>query len=279
MAIIFKAETHKYESDAEEVTKIDWLSVTSLVGLFKPPFDKEVIAEKASKNKNGKWFGMTTQEIIGVWESETNRAVTLGSWYHNQRETELLMCDTIERSGLALPIINPIEQDGIKIAPDQSLTVGIYPEHMVYLKSAGVCGQADRVEVLRDVIDLYDYKTNKEIKMKGFTSWDGVTQKMLGPCSHLDDCSFNHYALQLSVYMYIMLKHNHTLKPGKMEIHHITFEKEDEDEYGYPITAMDHLGNPIVKAVTPYVMPYMKKEVQAMLNYIKVHPEIIKTKK
>jgi hypothetical protein len=279
MGIIFKAESHKYESDDKEEKKIDWLSVTSLISLFKKPFDKEVIAEKASKNKNGKWFGMSVEEIISAWDKETNRAVKLGSWYHNQRETELLMCDTIERAGLQLPIINIIEQDGVKIAPDQALTSGIYPEHMVYLKSAGVCGQADRVEVLADTVNIYDYKTNKEIKMKGFTNWEGVTQKMIGPCSHLDDCSFNHYALQLSVYMFIMLKHNHSLKPGKMEIHHITFETETEDKHGYPITALDMTGDPIVKAVTPYTVPYLKKEVQAMFNYIATHPEIRKTKK
>jgi len=279
MAITFTAETHKYESTEDEVNKIDWLSVTSLVGLFKKPFDQEAIAEKASKNKNGKWYGMSPEEIIKVWNGETNRAVNLGSWYHDQREAELLMCDSLERSGLELPIVNPIEQDGVKIAPDQTLVSGIYPEHMVYLKSAGVCGQADRVEVLQDVIDLYDYKTNKEIKTKAFTSWDGVTQMMLGPLSHLEDCNFNHYALQLSVYMYIMLKHNHNLKPGKMQIHHIEFEKASVDEHGYPVTALDPVGDPIVKSVTPYELPYLKREVQAMLKYIKMHPEEIKAKK
>jgi hypothetical protein len=58
MAITFTAETHKYESDADEKKKIDWLSVTSLVGLFKPPFDQKGIAEKASKNKKSKWYGL-----------------------------------------------------------------------------------------------------------------------------------------------------------------------------------------------------------------------------
>ncbi len=279
MAITFTAETHKYESTEDEAKKIDWVSVTSLVGLFKKPFDQEGIAAKASKNKNSKWYGMTPEEIINVWKGETNRAVNLGSWYHDQREAELLMCDTLERSGLELPIVNPLEQDGVKIAPDQTLVSGIYPEHLVYLKSAGICGQADRVEVIQDIIDLYDYKTNKEIKMQAFTSWDGVTQKMLGPLSHLDDCNFNHYALQLSVYMYVMLKHNHNLKPGKIQIHHIVFEKSGENEYGYPITALDPVGDPIVKEVVPYDLPYLKREVQDMLKYIKVNPEVLETKK
>ena len=172
-----------------------------------------------------------------------------------------------------LPIINPIEQDGIKLAPDQTLVPGIYPEHMVYLKSAGICGQADRVEVLHDVIDLYDYKTNKEIKMNAFTNWQGITQMMTGPLSHIEDCNFNHYALQLSIYMYVMLKHNHNLKPGKIQIHHIAFEKSGVNEYGYPITELDPMGDPVVKSVTPYELPYMKKEVQAMINYMKMHPE------
>ena len=276
MAITFKAETHKYESIGDK--KIDWTSVTGLVGLFKKPFDQQGIAEKASKNKKSKWYGMTPKEIITVWKGETNRAVKLGSWYHDQREAELAMCNTIERSGVELPIINPLLQDGIKLSPDQCLAPGVYPEHMIYLKSAGICGQADRVEVIKDTIDLYDYKTNKEIKTKGFTSWDGVTEKMTGPLSHLDDCNFNHYALQLSIYMYMMLKHNHSYKPGKIEIHHIIFEKTGEDDYGYPIVAVDQLGDPIVKELIPYELPYLKKEVQNIIKYLTLHPEL-KTKK
>lgn len=56
-----------------------------------------------------------------------------------------------------------------------------------------------------------------------------------GPLSHLGDHNFNHYALQLSIYMYIVLKHNHNLKPGKLQIHHVLFEIEDRDSYGYPM--------------------------------------------
>lgn len=277
MAIQFTAENHKYESIDEK--PIDWLSVTSLVSLFKEPFDQKAIAEKSSRSRNGKWKGMDPKKIIEIWNNESKRATDLGSWYHDQREKELLMCETIQRNGLELPIVNVIEQDGVKFAPDQSLMPGIYPEHFVYLKSAGICGQADRVEVLHDTIDVFDYKTNKEIKTESYVNWEGVSKKMLGPCSHLDDCHINHYALQLSTYMYVMLKHNHSLKPGKIEIHHITFEIESEDEHGYPIVAVDQLGDPIVKEVVPYELPYLKKEVQNMIKYVKMHPELIKAKK
>jgi len=274
MKIQFKTEDHSYTStDPNDDTK--WLSVTSLVKLFKPPFDQEGIAKKCSTNKNSKWYGMTPEEIVNIWVGESNRATGLGSWYHDQRERELLMCQTLQREGLDLPIIRPIEQDGLKLSPDQQLVPGVYPEHLVYLKSAKLSGQADRVEVVGNRVDIYDYKTNKEIKTEGFTNWEGVTNMMLGPLSHLEDCHLTHYALQLSIYMYIMLKHNHNLKPGKMEIHHITFKKEGEDEYGYPIVAEDPNGDPIVDQVIPYELPYLKKEVRAMINYVKQYPEVL----
>jgi len=269
----FKASSHKYES-VNDPSK-QWISTTKVISLFKKPFDQESIALKASKNKKSKWYGMTTDDIIKVWKNETNRAVTLGSWYHDQREQDLLACDTMSRDGIELPIIKPLEQDGIKLSPDQKLTEGIYPEHMVYLKSANICGQADRVEVVGNKINIYDYKTNKEIKTEGYTSWEGITEKMSAPINHLDDCNFMHYALQLSIYMYIMLKHNHTLKPGKMEIHHITFELAGEDENGYPIVAYDAAGDPMVKEVIPYTVPYLKKEVNDIIKYLKLNPNLL----
>ena len=272
MELQFKADTHKYQS-IDNPDK-NWLSVTSVISLFKPKFDKIIQAEKSSKNKKSKWYGKTPQQIIDAWDAETERALKLGSWYHDQREQELIACDTLQRNGLDLPIFRPIEQDGVKLSPDQSLVAGIYPEHLVYLKSASICGQADRIEVVGNTVNVYDYKTNKEIKTEAYKSWDGKVDTLAAPLNHIENCNLMHYALQLSIYMYIILKHNHTLKPGKLEIHHIVFEKEGEDENGYPIIATDAAGDPLVKEVVPYEVPYMKKEVNQIIKYLKTHPEV-----
>lgn len=162
--------------------------------------------------------------------------------------------------------------DGMKHAPIQRLTEGIYPEHFVFLKSAGLCGQSDRVEVVKDIIDVIDYKTNKEIKKTSFVNWEGISQKMLGPCAHLDDCNFNHYALQLTTYLYIMLKHNPNYKPGKLILHHVIFERDGEDKFGDPILKLDINNKPIVKTVVPYEVPYLKQEVISMINWLKENP-------
>ena len=38
---------------------------------------------------------------------------------------------------------------------------------------------------------------------------------MYKPVNHLDDCNLNHYNLQLSIYAYIIKKHNPKLKDRK----------------------------------------------------------------
>jgi len=264
MSVIFKSQNHKYESiDADG---IEWTSVTSFISKYKKPFDAQSVAEKSSKSKKSKWYGMSVQDILQAWENESNRAIDQGNWYHNQREADLLELNTIERHGCILPIIRPLVTDDIKHAPVQKLTEGMYPEHFVYLKSAGICGQSDLVEVAKGYVNITDYKTNKEIKKESYVNWEGVSQKMSAPVSHLDDCNFWHYALQLSTYMYIILKHNPKLKPGKLTIHHVLFYTEGTDKFGNPITKLDDQGEPMVKKIVPYDLPYLKAEV---INLIK----------
>lgn len=272
MAIIFKEEDHIYESIDENLEKdnITWTSVTSFIGKFKPKFDAKKQAKKSAKNKRSKWYGMTPKEILDAWDGETQRAIKLGNWYHNQREDGLLEFNTIEREGVEVPIIKPIvDANGIKIAPEQKLNPGVYPEHFAYLKSAAICGQADLVTIVNGKVHITDYKTNKEIKEKGFTNWEGITSKMYKPLSHLDDCNLNHYNLQLSIYMYIILKHNPKLKPGKLVIQHVSFEKEGENAHGYPITKYDDQGEPIIKEIKIYDLPYMKEEVRSLIMWLK----------
>lgn len=277
MILRFTSEDHKYTSIKKEDEK-DWISVTSFIGQFKQPFDTDAIAIKSSKNRRGKWFGMSPDAIKEAWKNEANRATTLGTWYHNCRESDICALETMERHNNTIPVFKPTEIEGVKYSPDQKLKDGVYPEHMVYLKSAGLCGQSDLVEVVDGQVHITDYKTNKEIKVEGFTNWEGKTQKMTSPVSHLDDCNLNHYTLQLSLYMYIILKHNPKLKPGILTIHHILFETVGEDKFGNPITALDSNGDPIVKDIVPYELPYLKQEIVSLLHWLEDNRDKIKTK-
>jgi len=275
MALTFKTEGHLYES-LDPTEKIDWISATGFIKLFKQPFDAEAQSKKSSKNKRSKWYGIPPEEILKHWSDESERAMSAGTFYHDQRESDISELETIQRQGVAVPIIKPIVENGIKYAPVQRLTEGIYPELLVYLKSAGICGQADRIEVVKDLVDVIDYKTNKKLDKESFKNWEGQYQMMTGPCAHLMDCNFNHYALQLSLYLYIILKHNPRYKPGKLVLHHVIFLKEDEDKFGNPIYKKNDKGEPIVKEVVPHEVPYLKDEIRAMINWLKDYRKNVK---
>jgi hypothetical protein len=265
--IRFDPEKHSYIDDQSQA----YLSSTKLIGMYKPPFDGPTAAAKATKNRKSKWYKMPVEQILEVWSQESNRSLVLGNWYHDQREKDLLSCKTISYNNFDLPIYTShYNTDGYKIAGDQKLVDGIYPEHFIYLASAAIAGQSDRVTISGGRVDILDYKTNKEIKTQGFKNYEGITQKMLFPLSHLDDCNLNHYTLQLSLYMYIILKHNPILTPGNLTIQHVIFEEEfDKDPYGYPLYVKDEEGNPVVKNVVTYDLPYLKDEVITMLEHYK----------
>ena len=604
MILKFLSEKHKYESLNEE-DFIPWTSVTSLVSNFKQPFDADKIAIKSAKNRKSKWYKMDPEDIKAVWKAESKRATDLGTWYHNCREADICSLESMNRHDKDVPVIRPIYKNDIKLSPPQKLTDGVYPEHLVYLKSAGLCGQSDLVEVVNVLVHVSDYKglaldtpiptpqgfklmqdiqegdiifdgngkqtkvmnvsethhnpcyrilfdtndelvadhehkwviterqmtgrqktrkgkyvdvqktteqlfqsisagnilrirctsdleldqkelpidpyvlgvwlgdgsqscgmvtnmteevwceivrrgyqlgkdvsnggsgqaasrtilglytelrklnllknkhipdlyltgsrkqrldllrgfmdadgyynktrkrcvavttkkwqvdavmtlvsslgwkptvikakgkctncdnaelrdvfhvtfnavdenpflvrnqnivttltvksvyryitsiaavetvptrclavdssdhtylagrsyikthnTNKEIKTEGYRNWEGITQRMKAPLSHLDDCDLNHYAVQLSMYMYIILKHNPKLKPGNMTIHHILFEEVGKDKYGNPITALDNDGNPIVKDIVLYNLSYLREEMISLIHWI-----------
>jgi hypothetical protein len=271
MSLIFKPEHHEYISLNEE--NINWISVTSFLSNFKPKFDAPAQAVKSAKNKKSKWYGMTPDDIQKAWTGEAKRATDLGTWYHNQRESDICELSTMEREGITVPIFKPIEKEGIKYAPEQKLEDGVYPEHLVYLKSAGLCGQSDLVEVINGTVHITDYKTNKEIKAEGYTNWEGITSKMYAPVNHLDDCNLMHYNLQLSLYMYIIIKHNPRLKPGRLIIHHIKFKEAGKDKFGNPISEMNEYGDPIVEDIIQYELPYLKQEVIQLINELKSNPQ------
>jgi len=67
-----------------------------------------------------------------------------------------------------------------------------------------ISGQADKVFIKTDeetgerYVYIDDYKTNKKIKKSNYF------QKMLPPLSHLDDCHYNHYRMQISTYAWML---------------------------------------------------------------------------
>ena len=68
--------------------------------------------------------------------------------------------------------------------------------------------------------------------------------------------------------MYIILKHNPKLKPGKLIIQHVKFEETGRDKYDYPITKYVNK-EPILKELKMYELPYLKDEVRSLIMWLK----------
>lgn len=251
---------------------------------------------KPTAAKPNKWYGLDPKLIEFIWKQEGIRSSEDGTAVHDQEEKVLLATGVSTRDGKTIPVVPPLYEKlvgsidpaggttyvygGRKIAPVQRLSEGCYPEHFLYLKSVGICGQADLVEVVNGKLHVGDYKTYKELTTEGFRKFDGSTAKLLHCLGHLDDCKLEHATMQMSLYAYIILKQNPQLQIGSLTLYHIilksamvlnTQTREMEpmtDEYGYPVYMRDENGVPLVEKTVPYNVPYRKKEVEDMLKWI-----------
>lgn len=245
--IKFIEDKHQYIS-VEGGENPLWTSVTQLIHQYIPKKDWDQIAQRYAKKHK-----LPVEQVKNKWKRENEQALARGIKFHKQREQDLLSCETIDDSGIALKICPPIlDEFGDKLSPPQRLQDGIYPELLVSLNSAKVCGQADYVMIANGKIYIKDYKTNKAINKNGYINWEGLEERMLDPISGIPNSNYWQYALQLNTYAYIIRKNNPSLKLGKLELLHIQFDEEEE-----------------VSAIHPYVLPDLQSQVNSMINHFK----------
>lgn len=261
MKVTFKEEGHLYES----IPALSWTSVTKVIEKFCPEFDERKQAVLSSQNVRSKWFGRGPTTILSIWKIEKDRSIEAGNWFHQKMELKAIKLGKKIHRGKTLKVYSSPFIEGVKVARDQVLNDGIYPEHLIYNEKIGVCGQSDLVFVSNGYVDISDYKTNKEMKLNAYGHQFGNPQRMLAPVNNLEDCNFYHYALQLSIYMKLILMKNPELKPGKLELIHVIFEVDHYDEYEFPILKVID-GEYVVKDIKKYEAPYLEKEAITVLK-------------
>lgn len=266
--VVFYDDEHKY---IETQSKRVHTSVTTLVKKYVEEFEQEMMAQKCSKKKDGKYAGMDPAEILRRWKAESLRATTHGTAYHEHQEQLILKYKTHRVRGVEVPVYPCMLIDGKKEAlPQTNLKPGVYPEFIVSDKALGISGQVDKMMISADnILDIEDHKTNKIFKERGYlNNWTGQRKRLLAPLDHLEDSDSSIYALQMSIYAYLILRRNRHLKLGTLKINHVTFEKEGEDDLGFPIYKIDPMtGRAVVKEVRQIELPYLQREVIAMIKH------------
>jgi ATP-dependent exoDNAse (exonuclease V) beta subunit len=227
----FDSKSHSYIREGQK-----YISATQFIALFKNKFDTKKVAENYSKK-----HGETPEYWIEEWKKISDEACEKGTRYHYKKQMES-----------SEEIIYNYEEDseGVKHGGDISnLPEGEHREIILWLNSAKIAGQADKIIIKNGKLIIEDYKTNKEIKKESYKHWKTGHQMMKAPLRHIVDCNFWHYALQLNLYAYIILKHNPKLELGKLQILHVIDVEED--------------------IVRPYIIPNLQEEIQSMIDYYK----------
>lgn len=226
--------THTYLDGSEE-----YISTTKLIKRYEPYKDWDEIARKyAEKNK------LSLADVKASWKAESQKGMNRGLAYHASQEEALVAEVTVEVEGKRYPVVPTPMEDGIKIAIPLKLEEGIYPELIIYSNKYKVAGQADRVDIHNGKITIKDYKTSKRIDLESYKHWRTGHEMMKPPVSHLMNCNFTTYSLQLNIYMFMIKSHNPKLKVGPMSIDHV---KED--------------------GVDVYEVPNLQKEAKKILEH------------
>ena len=75
--------------------------------------------------------------------------------------------------------------------------------HSKYL----IAGTSDKIYVTNDSLIIDDWKTNAEIKLKGFNN-----QKLKYPLNNFNDCEYGKYSIQLGGYAFMLEEIGYTIK-------------------------------------------------------------------
>ena len=194
--IIFDEKTHRYYMEDEPDKSL--ISVTSFVRGFFPKFDAKKVSVNYARKHN-----LNATDLRDEWKEKGLTSSSFGKRCH-----ELANRIINRKRGL-----NPIDKKekvyfkGIKKALKDLYTRGynvIGSEVIIASPKFGIAGTVDLLVIGNSLtIDIIDWKTNIEIKKYNEFS------TALEPISHLDNCNFNLYSLQLNLYEFILREENY----------------------------------------------------------------------
>ena len=186
-------------------------------------------------------FEEKVNEFLTSWNNIRDEACDHGSYVHEIMETSFYGNTHFDLSNFGCPQICG-DYTCIKGNYHLDLENGIYPEFLMsYVTPEGlrIAGQADLIVKNGNDISILDWKTNKEIKKRSFfnkAKKKNVTMKF--PLNNIEDCNYQHYTLQLSLYAYILqqlnpefnikeLKIVHIARDGKQTVYDLQYRRDD----------------------------------------------------
>jgi ATP-dependent exoDNAse (exonuclease V) beta subunit len=182
--IVFDEKSHTYTNSQ---TEDKYISVTTLLGKYKVPFDKEKHSLRVAERE-----GVTQEMVLEMWEQENKKATDRGTKIHKLMENYVSYGEKVEDYDWMYKSYDKIASNHINKYKK------VYSENLLYNHKYKVAGTADLIYDHGDFFTVGDFKTNK--KFKYTSDFDELFKQ---PVDHLTYCEFNNYALQLSMYAYM----------------------------------------------------------------------------
>lgn len=183
--IIFKEDSHQYFNSE---TGDEYTSVSHVIGNFKEKFDAENISKFVAKKR-----GITQEEVLKEWDAIRDHACTRGTGFH-------LVMENYIKFGEVPTEYKKVIQDFAKCTDKCISDVkNIMSEVLFYNDEFKVAGTSDICWEHNDgTFTIGDFKTNKKFRfVSDYNNW------LKAPLSHLMECEFNTYTLQLSLYAFM----------------------------------------------------------------------------
>lgn len=194
LKIVFDEPSHTY-TVGDKV----YVSATTHIHSLFPKFQSKKVAERyAAKN------GRTTEDVLAEWDAIRDESCLFGTNVH--------LCG--ENTFLNKPVPTPRnEKEELYFEYIQQAVSDLYTmfdlvetEKIIFSPEHELAGTVDIIMKNKKTGDIaiLDWKTNKEIKF-----YDKYNSTGLKYLSHLDNCNFIHYSLQLNMYKKMLMLNNY----------------------------------------------------------------------
>lgn len=224
-------------------------SPTKILKRYRERFDAKTRAKAYAKK-----YGKTPKYWLEQWKNKSTSALLRGHTIHSDREEGSFGRGIEKISGVIRPVHN-----GILYQPQnlENLPDGVYNEFPVWNDGWKIAGRPDKfvVETIEEkrFADIYDFKTNFKIDKVSYKDIKtGNYKYMLKPVEYLMDSKWIEYALQLSMYGYILETHGFIIR--SLQLIHIP----------HPI---DLMGLNVQPKDVIYPVPYLKPEVLKIFDH------------
>ena len=242
--IVFIEEGHEYY-----VNEIRYDSVSSIIANYTPDFDVEKHSKNVARRENS-----SQKEIKQQWAIRRDFSMVRGTEFHLYVETYL---NEKKKIKITTPIeleINAFHRfwDGKNSNRYQVIAT----ELIIYDEQLKIAGTIDCILYEKQKKEFYivDWKTNKEIKR------ENKYEKLFSPFQDLDNCNYNKYAIQTSIYRSLLQK-NFDITISDSFIIHFPPQKE--------IQQQNQKQGQYIPIKIPYHEKFIRKIFQHRLEVLK----------